>query len=454
MRLPFAVQSYQARSLPVSAQRTVNFYAEQAPPDAQTPIYLIGTPGLRLFAGLGSGPIRAMGSYGGILHVVSGATLYRVSSSGVATVLATVPATGSVYMGENNAQLGILVAASMYFWDGTTLTLVSDVDYPGASSFAVLDGYGIFTPSSGDTFFISDLNALASYDALDIASAEGSPDDLVRVFIDHRELWLFGAQTTEVWYNTGNADFPFSRIDGAFIERGILSANTVTKIDNTVFWWGDDRKMYRADGFRPQRVSTHAIEGLVSGYSTVSDAFCFAYSQDGHDFVVSTFPTEGATFVYDAATQLFHERESGTLGYWRPGFYQNLYGKHIVGDYIDGSLYEIDLDTYTENDTTIRRIATAAPIDGGGKRVFMPSIEMSVESGVGLTSGQGSDPQLMLDWSDDGGRTFGSERWASMGEIGEYSKRVRFTRMGSFRTRIYRLTVSDPVKSIVIGATA
>lgn len=451
MRVPFAIQAYQSRSLPVSAQQVLNLYAEKTPADAMAPIVLMGVPGLPLFSGLGAGPSRNGADFNGALYVVSGSDLYKIIASGSASVVGTVASTGTVYMEANADQLGILVGATLYIWNDVTLTTVTDVDYPGWGSFCFLDGYFIGTIPGGDTFSISDLNNGLAHDALDIASAEGSPDHLVRAFKDHRELWLFGERSTEIWYNSGAADFPFARVDGGFIEKGIGAAKGVTKTDNSVFWLGDDRIIYRADGFRPMRISTHAIEKIITEMATISDCVAFSYVQDGHSFVVFTFVTEGRTVVFDAATGLWHERSSFGLGYWRPAWHVAIFGKLFVGDSVNGNVYTLDLEHRYDNLMPIVWRATSAPLDGGGKKITMPTLEISLETGVGVTTGQGSDPLVRLSWSDDGGRTFTSDRFGSMGAIGEYRKRVRFQRLGSFRNRVYSLSGSEPVKSVVIG---
>jgi hypothetical protein len=450
MRVPFAIQAYQSRSLPVMAQQVINLYAEKMPQDAKAQIVLMGTPGLLLFAGLGSGPIRGGAEFHGDAYFVSGTDVYQVNSIGSASIIGTVASNGDVYMETNSSQLAILVGATLHIWDGSTLDTVAG-DYPGWGSMCFLDGYFIGTIPGGDQFSISDLNDGKTHDAADIASAEGSPDHLVRAFKDHRELWLFGANSTEVWYNSGAADFPMARVDGGFMEKGILAAKLVAKNDNSVFWVGNDRIVYRADGFRPQRVSTHAIERILTDLETVSDGFSISYVQAGHSFICFSFPTSGVTIAFDAATGLWHERKSYGLDYWRACAHVEAFGKTLVGDFVNGNVYTLDLDHFLDDGDPIVRVATSAPIDAGGKRISMPVLDLDVETGVGLTTGQGSDPQLMMSFSDDGGRTFSSERWGSIGKIGEYRKRVRFNRLGSFRSRVYRISISDPVKSIVIG---
>ena len=229
-------------------------------------------------------------------------------------------------------------------------------------------------------------------------------------------------------------------------------------MDNSVFWLGDDGIVYRAAGYQPQRVSTHAIEHAIEGYATLADALAFTYSQEGHSFYVLTFP-DAATWVYDASTQLWHERESRDsegrgLARWRVNAYADAYNQHVVGDYQTGQLYTLDLDEPTENGLCIRREAVSAPVAATGQRLKMARLELELETGVGRTTGFGATPQAMIQFSDDGGRTWSNERWATLGRIGQYRRRVRWYRMGQFRERYLRLTLADPVKVALIGATA
>lgn len=459
MQIPFARQAYRLRSLPVSAQRCLNLYPELAGQDGKEEVVLYGTPGLASFATAGSGLVRGVHVMDGVLYVVSGTTLYSVSSAGTATSLGTVAGAWRCAMADNGTQLvitdGSIAFLDQYFIFGPSTTGYVYSVAGGLTAIADAD----FATAGDGSFFLSALADGATYDALDFASAESAPDDIVRVFVDHRELWLFGESSIEVWYNSGAADFPFERISGALMERGCAAKWSVAKADNSVFWLGDDLIVYRAAGYQPQRISTHAIEYAIKGYSDVSDAFAYSYADEGHTFYALTFPTGKATWVFDASTGLWHERSyyisaTGTHTRHRANCYAKAYGKHIVGDYEDGSLYELDLDTYADAGDTIQRIADSPPIHSENLAVFMGKLQVDVESGAGLTSGQGEDPQAMLQWSDDGGRTWGNEHWRSMGRIGEYLRRVIWRRLGRFRTRIFRLTITDPIKIAIIGAFA
>lgn len=459
MRIPIASKSAPSRSRALSAERSVNMAAEIQQEGAKSPVALFSAPGLTSFASVGAGPIRCMHVMDGLLYVVSGGGVYTVTSAGVATLIGYIPADPlPVYMVSNGTQIFLTVNPNGYIITPTTVTAISDPDFPGAASCAYLDGYGIFNDPDTGKFYVTSLLDFSGVDALDFASAESSPDDILRVFVDHREIWLFGSDSIEVWVNTGNADFPFERQTGTILERGTASGASVAKMDSSVFWLGDDRIVYRAQGYQPVRISTHPVEQAITGYSTVSDAEAFTYTLDGHAYYVLTFPTEGATWVYDAATQQWHERDSRSsdvsLGRWRAKSYVSCYGKHLVGDYSAGTVWEMSPFVYSEGDEDLVKTIQFPPLYAEGKRAFMSSLEVDMEVGVGLSSGQGSDPQIMLQWSDDGGNTWSNEHWRDIGGTGNYRTRVTWERLGSFRQRTIRLSVSDPVRCVIYSAQA
>jgi hypothetical protein len=459
MRIPIASKSAPSRSRALSAERLVNCAAEIQPEGAKSPVALFSAPGLTSFASVGDGPIRCLHVMNGALYVASGGSVYKVASDGTATLLGAIPAGPMpVYMVNNGLQILLTVSPHGYVIASDTLTAITDPGFPGAGSCAYLDGYGIFNDPDTGRFYITSLLDFSDVDALDFATAESSPDNILRVIVDHRELWLFGSDSIEVWVNTGAADFPFERQPGAILERGTASGASVAKMDSSVFWLGDDRIVYRAQGYQPLRISTHPIEQAIAGYTTISDAEAFTYTLDGHACYVLTFPTEGASWVYDASTQQWHERDSRTsdvsLGRWRAANYVSCYGKHLVGDYASGTVWEMSPFVYSEGDEDLVRMIQFPPLYAEGKRAFMSSLEVDMEVGVGLSSGQGSDPQIMLQWSDDGGNTWSNEHWRDIGAIGNYRTRVTWERLGSFRQRTIRLIVSDPVRCVIYSAQA
>ena len=459
MIIQWAVNSYKSRALPLSAQRCINYFAEVAPKDAKTQVVMYNAPGTKAFGDGGLvGAVRGEKVMAGVLYIVAGNTLYSIDSVGAATSLGTINThVGMVSMAVNRAspqELCFVDGVEGWTYDTSAgLVQITDGDFTAADTVAFQDGYFIFNRAGTSIFFISAINDGQSYDALDFADAEGSPDKVVAVFSNHRELWVFGEETIEVYLNSGNSDFPFERIQGAYLERGCAAAFSIAEDDNTLFWLGDDGIIYRASGYTPQRISTHAIEEEIRKFSSISDAVAYFVTISGHKFYHLTFPTGKKSFVYDVSTGLWHERESFGSNYWRSGTtYARAYGKDIVGDAFQGRLGELDMDTFAEYGTTMQGILTGPPVHSDRKRIFHNKFELDIESGVGLTSGEGSDPQMWMDYSDDGGRTFSLRKpFRSMGKLGEYQARLRWTRLGMARNRIYRVTVADAVKRSIVG---
>jgi hypothetical protein len=460
MEIPFAVHAYRHRVLPIAAQRCVNFYAEQQPPDAKTKAAVLGVPGITLFNNLGSAPIRALRVVDGLLYVLRGSALYSVDSDGAETLIGNIfTSTGFVSTAVNsNNELCIVDGLHGWVYSAALgLQQITADAFDPADTVTFQDGYFIFNRKGTGEFFISGLNDGLSFSGTDVATAEGSPDDIRAVISNHRELWLLGHETTEVWYNSGALDFPFERNPGAFIEQGCAAAGSVVALDNSVIWLADDFTVRRADGYVPMRISTHAIEAEIQKYSDVSDAVALTYTDEGHKFYVITFPAGGATFAFDAATQLWHERDSrdgdgDSLGRWRVNAYADAYGKRMVGD-VTGRVGFLDHDAHDEFGFTVRGLLAGPPIHRDRKNIAMSRFEVDIESGVGLNSGQGSDPQAQLDWSDDGGHTWTDLKpWSGMGKIGQYRHRFVWRRMGQFRERILRLEVTDPVRRAVVRA--
>jgi hypothetical protein len=440
----------------------VNLYAELAP-EGKDVGALFGTPGLTLLATLGTGPIRGVFSYFDyFLYVVSGNELFQLDRSLAAVNLGTIGGSGPVTITTNSDHVLISAGDYLYQYDLGTSTLTS-TGQPGGS-VCFIDSWFVYNQPDSQIIWIYDG---VTFDPLDFAQAEGAPDHIVRVFADHRELWLFGKISTEVWYNNGDADFPFAPIQGAFIERGCAATYSVTKVDNSLFWLGAGEDGYgvvwRANGYTPVRVSTNAVELAIRSYSDVSDAIAWSYQQDGHTFYVLTFPTGNATWVFDASTNLWHERaymnqSTGELGRHRGNCGCYFQKRNIVGDFENGNLYAFDLDTYTDNGDYIKAIRAWRALPQGQNRLdrtFQHALQLDAETGVGLTSGQGSDPLVWLRWSDDGGHTWSNFHSRTLGAIGETGHRTIWRRLGStekLRDRVYEISLTDPVKRAFVGA--
>jgi len=439
-RVPFATKS--ATRSPLTIERVINLFVEKAPADARAPTVLINTPGQVAFCDLAS--IRGMHEMSGTLYVVSDETLYSVDSAGAETSLGSIPGTDRVYMADNGTQLCIVTNPDGFIYtvaDG--LAQITDEDWPGASTVTFMDGYFVFTQPDAGKFFIAALYDGTDIDALDFATAERSPDNVVRVIADHGELWLFGTDSIEVWYNSGRADFPFERINAAAIERGCKSAATVTKMDNSLVWLGDDNIVYRANGYVPQRISTHGIEADIE---SLTGAIAWVYTQEGHKFYVLTFPAQ-LTIVFDAATGVWHERKTYGQEDWAPQHYCYCYGNHIVSG---AKIYYLDRSVYADDGADIVAEIVSVPYGDNTVSLVMRQFQLDIEAGVGIATGQGSDPVATLAFSDDG-KTWSNEITGALGKVGNYSNRIIWRRLGRFRQRMLRIRISDPVKRAIMG---
>jgi hypothetical protein len=470
MKSPILGSAYVARSVNAADARMVNLFPEIVPEAGKEPAFLNRAPGLKLLATVGNGPIRGLWAFASddnTAFVVSGTQLYKIDSTYTATLIGSVSGTGPVSLADNGTQLFIACNGPSYIYNNTTNAFgqITDPDFPGAVTVCYLDGYFVFNEPNSQKMWITSLFDGTSIDPLEFASAEGSPDGLTAVASNFREVWAFGTNSIEVWYNSGATDFPLQRIQGAFNELGLAAPYSVAKMDNALFWLGQDRRgqgiVYRANGYLGQRISTHAVEWQIQQYEDMTDAIAYTYQQDGHSFYVLVFPTANATWVYDVSTQAWHERAGFVNGEFirhRGNCQMSFQGKPVIGDFENGNIYAFDLNNFSDNGSTQKWLRSWRALPTGQnnlKRTSQHSLQLDIEPGVGLNLGQGSDPEVMLRWSDDGGHTWSNEHWAKIGKIGQFYRRVLWRRLGmtlKLRDRVYELSGTDPVKISIMGA--
>lgn len=462
----FVGATYTLQSYSADAQRTVNLFLQaDESGSGKSPASLFATPGLRLFTNLGELPIRGeLTTAAGRLFCVCGAKLFEVFKDGSYATRGELASTiGFVGMAENGKQMMLADTAKCYSFDLATnvMSVMKFSDgsaLPGGADVAFQDGYFIFNIPGTQQFYITGQYD-TTVDPLDFASAESNPDLLVGLLSDHEELWLFGSQSVEAWYNSGGELFPFSRISGGVITHGTVAAQSPVKLDNTVYWLGQDASgngmVWRAVGYQPQRASSHAMEQAIQRYPRIDDAVGFGYQQDGHAYYVLNFPSGNATWVLDAATGLWHERaylgDDGQLERHRANCHTMAFGLHLVGDYENGNLYVLDTAVGDDNGREIVRERAAPYLDGELKNVFFHRLTLDIRVGLG-GDGFARVPVVMLTYSDDGGRSWSNERTSSLGAIGQRLARVFWNRLGRSRQRIFRVRISDVVPQIAIMA--
>ena len=409
MRVPFIGGSNTSRSVSVSVQRTVNMYAE-LDPEAEYQAAMFSRPGLSTWTNAPSAECRGMVVFADELYVVNGAELFKVSKSKEITAIGSLnSSTGRVAFAANPTQLMLVDGSFGYTTDGSTLTKITDGDFPNGSAVVVhMDGYFIITdPDNAGRFYVSNLSDGTAWTATDFATAVRNPDNLVSLLVLDRVLLLLGEDTSEPWWNSGAADFPFESMESGLIEWGWVAAHSAVKTiaagGAVAGIWlarnasGDNVVMSYPGG----RVSNHAVETAFAGFSTVSDAHAWTMQMRGHTFYVLTFPTEAATWVLDLSTG-----------------------------------------------APLERIRDDRFISVDRRRLFHRRFELECESGVGTAD---LDPQVVFQWSDDGGHQWSNEHWDGLGKVGEYEKRAFIKQLGRSRKRVYRIKFTDDAPFTIIS---
>ncbi len=411
--------------------------------DGTSPVILRRLPGIDSFATAGT-KLRGGHRFKGNLYVVSDTTLYKVDSAGSTTAIGTVGGSGRVSIKDNGLIMFIVASPNGFTSGGTTVNPVTDPDYRGANNVDSIDNYFVFTDPDTQVLFNTGLLSSA-FDPLDFTTADGSPDNLLGLIVDHREIFLAGEDSCELWFNAGRSPgSPFSRSPGGFLEVGCAAADTLAKIDNSIFWKADDNTVRRLVGNNPTIIST---PGIAAFLADDDDAYGFTYTFEDKPYYVLT--NGGITLEYDIRANEWHNRESRNKEFWRPIDIINVFGAAVVLDGSSGNIGKMNSSTNEEWGETQLVKWTYQNISGRGVRVFHDRLEIGMETGAGVITGQGSDPKLMLFISDDGGNVFTEYLKADLGAIGNFNQRALWDNLGSAYDRVYRCELSDPVDLIV-----
>lgn len=474
MKSPLLGGAGEYRSRNLSYNRLINLYPEMVDTrDGSAPGALYGCPGLTSVATVGAGPIRAaIVAKNGLLYVVSGNTLYSVTTSYVVTTLGTLGSFyGAVFIIDNGTQLLVVDGVGGWVWNYSTSTysqaLPGSVGVtPGVAIFQ--DGFGLVNQSGTNKFYQSNLNDFTTWSGLAFNSADSTPDAIISMGDIHREVWLFKQFTTEVWVNAGLAPFVFQRLQGVQIQVGCVAPASVARVNEGLAWLSQDDKgqgiVCLSNGYQARRISTHGLEYQIAEMAkagTIADARAFVYQQEGHTFYVLNFPTGGQTWVWDAATGLWHERaffSNGSFTLYRAATGAFFNGVVLVGDYLNGKLYRLDLDVYTDDGATRKWLRTwraLPPNQRADKPLEFNGLLINLQTGVGIPSGV--NPQFMLRYSDDGGFRWSSELWTDSNLVGNTQASVQYRRLGQTKyesglDRLFELSGTDPVPVALITA--
>ena len=430
-----------------------------------------------------------------------------IQGAGVtANTMITALGTGSGGTGTYTVSTSQTVASETLYALNFTQIPSTDGAFTGGNTVDIVDNYFVYNRPNTQQWAASDaLSPITQYNSF--ASKDGSPDNLVALIVDHREVYLMGEASSEVWVDSGTSPFPFQRIPGTSTQHGIAAAFSVARLGNSFAYVSQNNRgqaqIMQMNGYIPQRISTHAVENtLVNQY--IDDAISWTYQLEGHENYVVSFPSLNLTWVFDVTTGLWHKwlyvNDSNQYERHRGNCSAVFQGLVMVGDYSNGKIYELDPNNYTDDGANIRRLRRAPHLVSDLQRQYFAELQIQFQPGVGvggfsvtslpngvtsnsiylgtsytLTADQtlsirsfetyvlGNNqqlipqftltyPQAMLRWSNDGGSTWSNEHWATVGQQGKYKNRAIWRRLGMARDRIFEVSVTDPVKFVIVSA--
>lgn len=447
MEINLGLGSYQLAARSLSSQRMVNAYIEPAPPGAKSKASVSQCFGIKDFLTVGSDFCRGGTVVNNTVYVVVGTGLYSLTVDGLTNYLGLIPGSGRVFVQGDGTNIMVTCNGPSYVYTGGVVKQITDPAFPGAQWVTFLDGYMVVGPGDGRVYVNQTPYQPASWNALNFASAEASPDDVVVGVVDHRELALFNRETTEFWYDSGAVNFPLTRTASGFMEKGTSSKYGPVKSNNSIYFPGHDGPIYRVDGYTPVRISTYTVEQAIASYT---DKTCVGLSwlEGGHAMVGFSYPA--GTWVYDISTSIWHERASYGYANWRIIGVLRANNQTYVLDGQSNRIGILDPGTFAEWDKPLVSQITSAAIANNNEFIQHAKLELVFEQGVGTLGG--NDPQVMLQYSNDGGRTWSSEIWRGLGKLGDYRRQVIFNRLGQAQDRVYRLSASDSVRRTLIQA--
>jgi hypothetical protein len=447
----------------VTAKLLTNMYCEQRPQGEKSAMVAFGTPGLNLFTDFGDTPPRGAIEFqnGGVDYVVHRDALKELSPDGTSVDVGTLStSTGRVSMAHNGVQIFIVDGSFGYIYNTNTTVFarMTDADFPAnPTTCCYLSQRFLVSSEDSGQFAWSDINDGTSWDALNFASAETNPDPIVCVYANSGQVVLLGTETTEFWGNSGVADPAFSAVQGSACEWGLAARWSVAKYDNSFACLMKNRggqvMVAQMNGYLPKKLSTVDFDSIINAYAVTSDATAYAYMLGGHPMYCISFPSAGASWLFDGSTGIWSPLKSAGTTRHRGEFSVNLAGKTLVSDYALGRLYELTATALTDNGMPIEREVigeTIAAVDE--ELIDVACMRVDVETGVGSATGDGSDPQISLSISRDNGKTWGTEMWRSLGKTGEYATRVEWRKLGTCRYFTPKLRITDAVHVAIVRA--
>jgi len=382
-----------------------------------------------------------------------------IQGAGVtANTIITALGTGTGGAGTYTVNFSQTIASRTLYGLNWSVLPSTDGAFTGGTNVDIVDNFFVYNNPGTQQFGASAVLSPIS-PALSFASKDGAPDDLVTLIVDHREIYLLGETSSEVWVDQGTSPFPFQRIPGTSTQHGIAAPFSVARLGNSFAYLSKNNRgtaqIVQMNGYVPQRISTHAVENSLTG-QTINNAIAWTYQLEGHEVYVISFPSIQLTWCYDVASGMWHKwLYTNNLGQYercRGNCAAVFQGYVLVGDYANGKIYHLDKTIYTDDGQNIKRLRRAPHLVTDFQRQYFEELQIQFQPGVGLVTGTGENPQAMLRWSNDGGSTWSNEYWTSIGRIGRYLNRAIWRRLGMARDRVFEVVVTDPVKCVIVSA--
>lgn len=448
--------SYQSRSKPLSSQQTVNWYPQYSD-EGKENLVLMPFPGLKQAGDFDTPMVnRGFWRMSEVLYQVKGNKLYSIDRYGEHTELGDLPNSDACDFADDGINMFIVTGGVVYHYSSTLKTLTRTLtDYNGIKSVDFIQSFFIY----GGVKFLYVSKVGDGTVIQGTVGAEFKPDALVKLFVYGETIYAMGDRTVEAFYINAAASPPTSRLAGQVFNVGLKSRDSVASTDNYFYFLGDDYSIYQSNAGVAQKISTDAISNFLQSANDISSAVGYTFTLQGQNFYCIN--VGGKSFILNESLGIkgWFELSSGLVGgVWQGGDVIDCYGKNMVADTTNGKVYELDLDTYKNDGDPLKRTRVTRSINGDvfnmkGKRIQMSRLELIMETGVGLITGQGENPRIMIEISCDGGRTFKAGSWARVGRMGEHVIKVEFFSLLSFYDAMFKITTTDPVNYTIFSGT-
>lgn len=469
IKIPIIGGHRQSSSLQVNNQETLNFVTAIKGAGAKNQAVLEPTPGLVSIGTAGDGACRSpqLVNWKGDLYGCFGTKIVKISTPGPSfTDVGTIDSgTSRVRIARGRDYIMIVDGTKGWSYDGTTFAEITDADFPsqftptaGKPTHVVyLDGFFITNDSLTDDFFISAVEDPTSWNALDFEAAAVAPDNALALAASESILYIIGDETAQLYYNSGDPDFPYDIILNATQEVGIAAAQTIAESDQGVFYLATTpeggRFVYRIRGQQGEKISDDEIDDELAG-ADISSAYGYIYNQAGKSFYIIQLATTTFTLVYNINAGVWEKRGLANGDAWRASGHGILDGDNIVGSRLASTVYQLDLSVFTDDAAAVIRRRVTQVFHHNNQMMDWLELVVDIQAGVGNPTAPGDDPQMRLRYSDDGGVNWSNQLLAPMGKSQETTTRVVFRRLGISRNRIFEFEVSDQVNTTIIAAYA